>query len=278
MPLCEWAARESVATRHLASVSAATATTATGWRGKRTADVVVSIVICLLVLPVLVLIGVLIKLTSRGPALFRHRRVGRFGREFDMLKFRTMHVDAEERLRGDAALLGTYLAWDHKIPGSMDPRITRVGRVLRATSLDELPQLLNIIAGSMSLVGPRPVERAQLSQYGTRVRAYLALRPGLTGLWQVTGRDSVGFPDRAEIDHDYVSACRWSLDAAILARTPLAVVRGLSPWRGERSAPDPASGLVQRPHGQSEGLRPRDHMLRSVNAAGELEVDDGRRA
>jgi exopolysaccharide production protein ExoY len=113
-------------------------------------------------------------------------------------------------------------------PGHMDPRVTHVGRFLRRTSLDELPQLLNVLSGHMSLVGPRPVERTQLQRdYVGFESAYLRLRPGLTGLWQVSGRSTIGFPKRAELDVQYMATCSLWADAKILARTPLVIFTGL---------------------------------------------------
>ena len=198
------------------------------WVGKRAIDVVLALVLLVLSLPVFLVLAVVIKVTSPGPVLFRQRRVGRGGDDFPMLKFRTMHADAEERLRSDGALHELFLQECHKIPCRLDPRVTTVGRVLRRLSLDELPQLLNVLAGHMSLVGPRPVERTQLVRdYGEYAWAYVALRPGLTGLWQVSGRSRVHFPERAQLDERYLRTCGAWVDAKILLRTPRAVVTGL---------------------------------------------------
>jgi lipopolysaccharide/colanic/teichoic acid biosynthesis glycosyltransferase len=160
-----------------------------------------------------------------GPVLFRQVRAGRRGRPFRITKFRTMVVDAEERLRGDPALLASYLAGGNKLRPAQDTRVTRLGRVLRATSLDELPQLFNVLAGSMSLVGPRPVLYSELCHYGTGAALVLAVRPGITGPWQVGGRSSVGRTERVRLDEAYAS--RWSIggDLRILARTVVAVAR-----------------------------------------------------
>lgn len=165
-----------------------------------------------------------VKLTSRGPVFFRQRRVGHGGAEFSIYKFRTMHIDAEERLQHDTELSQLYVSQDHKVPAQFDPRITGMGAVLRRTSLDELPQLLNVLKGEMSMVGPRPVRRSEVPCYGELASAYLALRPGLTGLWQVSGRSQVKFPERAEIDADYASRCCALTDIQILLRTPWAVL------------------------------------------------------
>jgi lipopolysaccharide/colanic/teichoic acid biosynthesis glycosyltransferase len=199
-----------------------------GWRGKRALDLIVTAVLVLLFLPLLAVIALAVKLTSPGPALFRQRRVGRGDREFPILKFRTMFTDAEQQLRKDRALHEQFVNGSHKLPSRLDPRVTRVGRFLRRTSLDELPQLFNVLAGHMSLVGPRPVERTQfVRDYGGFEDSYLRLRPGLTGLWQVSGRSTIQFPERAQLDSCYLAGCGPWTDAKILARTPLVIVTGL---------------------------------------------------
>jgi exopolysaccharide production protein ExoY len=199
------------------------------WRGKRALDVILSVLLGLLLAPIALLTALAILIESpRSPVLFRQRRVGRRNREFSMLKFRTMHPDAEAVLHADGDLLEQFIVYDHKIPSHLDPRITSTGRFLRRYSLDEIPQLLNVLAGDMSLVGPRPVERTQLAQYQERKPYYLALRPGLTGLWQVGGRSKVKFPVRAELDEHYARNCTLRLDLKILLRTPVAVLRGLN--------------------------------------------------
>ena len=198
------------------------------WRGKRAFDLVASLVLVLLTLPLLVVIAVSVKLTSRGPVLFRQRRVGRGGAEFSILKFRSMRTDAQEQLRASPSLHELFVMRGHKIPCHLDPRVTRVGRTLRRLSLDELPQLFNVVAGHMSLVGPRPVERTQLDlDYKGYEAAYLRLRPGLTGLWQVSGRSTVQFPARAELDRCYADTCGPWLDARIIARTPRVILTGI---------------------------------------------------
>jgi Undecaprenyl-phosphate galactose phosphotransferase WbaP len=155
-----------------------------------------------------------------GPAIFEHKRVGQSGREFACLKFRTMHVDAEEQLR---LLLASYPAvreeWEREFKLRYDPRITRIGQFLRQTSLDELPQLFNVIRGEMSLVGPRPVIQAELACYGEDVDYFLMVRPGITGLWQVSGRNDVDYDTRVYLDTWYVK--NWSMwyDVAILFKT-----------------------------------------------------------
>jgi len=173
--------------------------------------------------PLLLVLGVLVRITSHGPALFRQTRVGRDGREFRMLKFRTMIVGAEEQLDD----LRERAARDHvlfKLPE--DPRLTRIGRWLRRHSLDELPQLWNVVKGDMSVVGPRPPLPSEVAVYADDARRRLLVKPGLTGLWQVSGRADLSWDDTVRLDLYYVENWSWVLDALILARTVPAVVKG----------------------------------------------------
>jgi lipopolysaccharide/colanic/teichoic acid biosynthesis glycosyltransferase len=205
-------------------------TGARAWRGKRLFDVVVTLLLLVLFAPLLLLVTLAVRLTSPGPILFRQKRVGFGGTDFEILKFRTMYVDAEELLLADPQLLELYLAGNHKIAHKLDPRITPLGRLLRLLSLDELPQLWNVLRGDMSLIGPRPVTPEQVGEYEHLPHAYYAIRPGLTGLWQVSGRSRMGFPERAELDAFYYERCSPLLDVVILVRTVWAVLacRGAS--------------------------------------------------
>jgi lipopolysaccharide/colanic/teichoic acid biosynthesis glycosyltransferase len=191
---------------------------------KRGIDVVGAIAGLLLLSPLFALIGLAQKVDSHGPILFRHRRVGRGGRSFECLKFRSMVADAEDRLREDASLLATYHENNFRVPDAADPRVTRVGRILRRTSLDELPQLWNVLRGEMSLIGPRPVVTEELCHFAGSERLLLWVRPGMTGMWAVMGRHEVSYPARAEIELRYVRT--WSLrgDFAIALRTIGAVM------------------------------------------------------
>ncbi len=181
---------------------------------------------CLLALiPVLLLVllcGVAIKLDSPGPILFSQKRTGRDGVQFKMLKFRTMVRDAEE-LKASLLHLNILPPPDFKVPD--DPRITRVGRILRKTSLDELPQILNVIRGDMSLVGPRPTSFAPDTWRLWHTRR-LDVRPGLTGLWQLYGRNTTTFDERLRLDIEYVNTYSVWRDLRIIAATVPAVLRG----------------------------------------------------
>lgn len=193
---------------------------------KRAFDVVVASGMLVVLAVPMMLIALAVKVTTRGPVFFVQKRYGKSKRLFEMYKFRSMRVDAEATLQRDPQLYAEYLGGNFKLPEDRDPRITRLGRLLRRTSLDELPQLWNVLRGDMSVVGPRPIVPAEVSQYGAVASLVLALKPGLTSMWVVEGRSSVGYPARANLELQYVRS--WSLvrDIRILLRTVPAVLRG----------------------------------------------------
>ena len=191
---------------------------------KRALDVVLSLLALIVLTPVWLVVAMLVRATSPGPILFRQKRVGRNGKLFTVLKFRSMCADAEARLKA-LGMYDAYVAAGHKLHVADEFRVTNVGRFLRKTSLDELPQLINVLRGEMSLVGPRPVEHSQLRDYGDLVHCYLGVRPGITGLWQISGRSNIHFPERAHLDNSYFHRRSLRLDLLILARTPVAVLR-----------------------------------------------------
>jgi undecaprenyl-phosphate galactose phosphotransferase len=193
---------------------------------KRSFDLAGSILLLALLSPAILLIAAAIKLEDGGPLLYRHQRVGRDGK-FDCYKFRTMRVDAPAQL---SELLtrdpDARAEWESDFKLRNDPRITRVGRFLRRNSLDELPQLLNVIKGEMSLVGPRPIVADEMSRYGDELLSYKRVRPGITGLWQISGRNDVSYRRRIALDVWYIR--NWSLwyDVVILLKTLVVVFRG----------------------------------------------------
>jgi Undecaprenyl-phosphate galactose phosphotransferase WbaP len=193
---------------------------------KRTLDVSGALCIGVVLSPFLLII-VAVMWCEGGPIIYRHRRIGRKGRAFECLKFRTMVPNADQVLRKvlarDAKLRAEWRR-DRKL--RHDPRITAVGRFLRRTSLDELPQLWNVLRGEMSLVGPRPVVSDELLRYGRKRGDYLSVLPGLTGLWQVTGRNDTNYRRRVALDAYYVRNRCLSLDVYILLKTTLVVIGG----------------------------------------------------
>lgn len=199
----------------------------TTWNAQRFFDVLVATAIILMLLPLLCIISLAVFISSPGPIVFRQHRIGKDGVTFSCLKFRTMVTDAEQRL---ADLLSSdpearaEWALDHKL--RYDPRVTFVGRLLRKSSLDELPQLFNVLSGTMSLVGPRPIVLAECSRYGRHFAEYCAVRPGITGLWQISGRNDVSYRRRIACDVLYSRRQSVVFNCAILALTiPRVVLR-----------------------------------------------------
>jgi exopolysaccharide production protein ExoY len=187
---------------------------------KRASDILIALSGIFLLIPLLVICFAAIALSSPGPVLFRHRRIGFNGKPFFCLKFRTMVTDAPQRLQrlleSDPA---AAVEWASTCKLRHDPRITLIGTLLRKSSLDELPQLFNVLRGDMSIVGPRPVTEEELARYSNSVNAYLACRPGITGLWQVSGRSSTSYSRRVACDTFYAQNWSMTLDAKILVVT-----------------------------------------------------------
>ncbi len=197
---------------------------------KRVFDMVVSFVLLVVLSPLMLLIALLVKATSRGPVFFVQKRVGRGGRIFRMLKFRTMYTGSSEKIHRKAMeqviANGRPVDRDGKevFKPVRDPRVTPVGRVLRRFSLDELPQLINVLKGDMSLVGPRPAIPYEVELYNERHRRRLEALPGITGLWQVSGRNRLSFEQMVDLDLQYMRNWSPSLDLRILAKTLVAVL------------------------------------------------------
>ena len=196
-----------------------------GHAAKRALDITISLIALIILAPVMVILAIAVKRTSPGPVLFRQERVGQNGQPFDVLKFRSMHSGAHAELVRNPIDHRRYQENGFKLDAD-DPRITRVGRFIRTTSLDELPQLVNVLRGEMSLVGIRPLLTDELALRSDYDQAcYRALKPGMTGLWQVSGRSSVGRTDRHALDRDYIETWTLEADLRVLLRTPIAVLR-----------------------------------------------------
>jgi exopolysaccharide production protein ExoY len=195
-------------------------------RLKRGFDILVATLALTLLAPLFATVALFIKMNDGGPVFYKHTRVGRQGKRFKCLKFRTMAVDAEERL---AHILLTdsqaALEWENTQKLRVDPRITKFGVFLRKSSIDELPQLWNVLCGEMSVVGPRPITRAELNRYGKERRYYLLVRPGITGLWQVSGRSSTGYEKRIRYDREYLEEWSWLSEFWILLMTVPAILK-----------------------------------------------------
>jgi exopolysaccharide production protein ExoY len=191
---------------------------------KRLLDLSVACTLMPCLVPLFLVCAVIVRISSPGPVLYRQKRIGRFGREFTLWKFRTMYSNSDEILRN---YLETNPAaareWKQTRKLRNDPRVTRLGSILRRASLDELPQFLNVFAGTMSLVGPRPIVAAEKAQYGDAYFFYTSAKPGLSGLWQVSGRSDLSYDQRVNLDADYIRQWNLALDIKILWRTGAAV-------------------------------------------------------
>lgn len=162
---------------------------------------------------------------NRGPVFYKQERIGQDHRAFGIYKFRSMIVDAESKLYANPELYAEFVENGYKLPTEDDPRITRFGAFLRKTSLDEIPQFINILLGDMSIVGPRPVVAKELIEYGDRVDEFLSVKPGAMGVWQASGRSDIQYPERADLELSYVYSADMWFDFKILAQNILAILK-----------------------------------------------------
>ena len=184
---------------------------------KRAFDFIVALIASVITIPVFLLIAIAIKVDSRGPVFFVHHRVGKDGKPLSLLKFRTMVVGAEEMIKNFNP--EQEKEWQENFKLENDPRITRIGKFLRKTSLDELPQLYNILIGNLSFVGPRPVTKEEIEKYGENKAKVLSVTPGLTGWWACNGRSNIDYEERMKLELYYVDHASLSLDIKILFKT-----------------------------------------------------------
>lgn len=194
---------------------------------KRFIDIFLLVVSCPVTIPVVAIVAVIVKLTSPGPVFYGHKRIGKNGKEFKCWKFRSMVVDADKQLEKILAESPEMRAeWEKDRKFTNDPRVTKVGKFLRKTSIDEIPQFFNVLIGEMSFVGPRPVTRPELAKYGSKADFILLAKPGLSGMWQISGRSDTGYEERITLDSYYIQ--NWSvwLDIWIILRTVIVVLKG----------------------------------------------------
>lgn len=188
--------------------------------GKRLLDLIGSSFGILLLFPLFIFISLFYFFgENKGPVLFKQARTGKNGKQFYMYKFRSMILNAEEKLKVNKQLYDKYLKNNYKLEPNEDPRITPFGNFIRKTSLDELPQLINVFKGEMSLVGPRPVVPEELNEYKEKKHIFLSVKPGVTGYWQISGRSNIGYPDRVELELYYVYNQSFRFDIYILIKT-----------------------------------------------------------
>lgn len=193
---------------------------------KRYIDIVFALLGLIVLSPIFLIVYILLKVDSpQSPAFFKQQRVGRNGKTFDIYKFRSMVPNAEEILKSNQALYDKYVANGYKLPTKEDPRITKLGAFLRRSTIDELPQFWNMLIGDMSLVGPRPIVAEELKEYGDQVALFLSVRPGALGLWQASGRSLIEYPERTQIELEYVANAGFWYDISIVFRNIIAIFK-----------------------------------------------------
>ena len=190
---------------------------------KRTLDIILSSIALVIFSPIFLLLILIIRLDSKGPALFGHKRIGKNGKEISVYKFRSMVINAQEVLENFTPEQKAEFEKNFKLEN--DPRITRVGNFLRKTSLDELPQLVNILKGDMSIVGPRPIVKAEINKYGKFASKLFSVTPGLTGHWQANGRSDTTYEERVQMDMFYIDNRNLALDIKIIFQTVASVIK-----------------------------------------------------
>lgn len=192
---------------------------------KRLLDILISILALIVLLPLFIIIAILIKVDSKGTVFYKHKRLGKNGKYIYIYKFRSMYKDADIQLNNLLKNKTIRSEWERNFKLDEDSRITRVGKFLRVTSIDELPQLLNIIIGDMSIIGPRPIIDEELNKYGKNKELLLSIRPGLTGWWACNGRSCTSYEERINLELYYVKNCSILLDLKCILKTIIAVIK-----------------------------------------------------
>lgn len=190
---------------------------------KRILDIVISLFGMIILLPIFIIIATIIKLDSKGPIFFTHRRIGKDGKEIGIYKFRTMVDNAEDLIKEFTEEQQKEFRECYKLQN--DPRVTKIGKFLRKTSLDELPQVLNILKGDLSIIGPRPVIEEELEKYGKNREKFISVKPGLTGYWAANGRSDTTYAERVQMELYYIDNMSLNLDVHIFLKTIIAVIR-----------------------------------------------------
>lgn len=194
---------------------------------KRLTDVVMSIIALICFSPLFLAVWIIDSIgDNKGPVFYKQKRVGMNGKEFYIYKFRSMVVNAEEKLMADEKLYKKYVQNSFKLPEGEDPRITKFGSTIRKTSIDEIPQFINILKGEMSIVGPRPVVERELSYYGERVDKFLSVKPGAMGYWQAIGRSTIEYPERCDVELYYVKNASLLFDLKIFFKNVISIFKG----------------------------------------------------
>lgn len=192
---------------------------------KRLTDIVISLLALIALSPLILVLSVLIFIQDGHSPFYKQVRIGQYGKKFGMYKFRSMIFNADQVLKSDPELYKKYIANSFKLPEGEDPRVTKIGAFIRKTSLDEIPQFVNVLMGQMSLVGPRPIVEKEEAEYGNRLRKFLSVKPGALGLWQASGRANIGYPERCDIELEYVDNASYWYDVKVLFACCISILK-----------------------------------------------------
>ncbi len=193
---------------------------------KRITDIVLSTIALICFSPIFLFIWIMSLFgDNKGPVFFKQTRIGKHGKPFKIYKFRSMIVHADEILHADPELYKKYVVNNYKLEPEEDPRVTKLGHWLRKTSIDEIPQFINILRGEMSIIGPRPIVKEELVEYGNRVNKFLSVKPGAMGLWQASGRSNIGYPERCELELSYVDQASYWFDIKIMFKNIISIFK-----------------------------------------------------
>ena len=192
---------------------------------KRITDILVSLVALIVLSPIILILAILIFVQDGHNPFYRQIRIGQYGKPFGMFKFRSMIFNADKVLENNPKLYQKYVDNGFKLPEGEDPRVTKIGAFIRKTSLDEIPQFLNVLIGEMALVGPRPIVKKEMLEYGDQIGEFLSVKPGALGLWQASGRANIGYPERCDIELEYVRNASYWYDVKVFFACCISILK-----------------------------------------------------
>lgn len=192
---------------------------------KRITDILVSFVALIVLFPVILILAILIFMQDGHGPFYKQIRIGQYGKPFGMFKFRSMIFNADKVLESNPKLYQKYVDNGFKLPEGEDPRVTKIGAFIRKTSLDEIPQFLNVLIGEMALVGPRPIVKKEMFEYGDQISEFLSVKPGALGLWQASGRANIGYPERCDIELEYIRNASYWYDVKVFFACCISILK-----------------------------------------------------
>lgn len=192
---------------------------------KRITDILVSLVALIVLSPVILILAILIFMQDGHSPFYKQIRIGQYGKPFGMFKFRSMIFNADKVLESNPKLYQKYVDNGFKLPEGEDPRVTKIGAFIRKTSLDEIPQFLNVLIGEMALVGPRPIVKKEMFEYGDQINEFLSVKPGALGLWQASGRANIGYPERCDIELEYIKNASYWYDVKVFFACCISIIK-----------------------------------------------------